>query len=77
MKTAKLFVEGSEYCDFWYDSNSMNANIKYRLDNISFYGYDHLDEFEWHVENENGEIIISGIAIVNLRPSVILEVNDD
>ncbi len=77
MKAAKLFVEGSEYCDFCYDSNSMNANIKYRLDNMSFYGYDHLDEFEWHAENENGEIIISGIATVNYTPSVTIKVDDD
>ena len=79
MKTAKLFIDGSEYCDIEYlhdryFGHCVDLNLQNKVDLSE---YNDGDSFEWHAENENGEIIISGIATVNLKPSVILEVNDD
>ena len=79
MKTAKLFIDGSEYCDieylnYRYFGHCVDLNLQNKVDLSE---YNDGDSFEWHAENENGEIIISGIATVNLKPSVILEVNDD
>ena len=79
MKTAKLFIDGSEYCDIEYLNDRyfghcVDLNMQNKFDLSE---YNDGDSFEWHAENENGEIIISGIATVNLKPSVILEVNDD
>ena len=79
MKTAKLFIDESEYCDIEYLNDRyfgrcVDLNLKNKVDLSE---YNDGDSFEWHAENENGEIIISGIATVNLKPSVILEVNDD
>ena len=78
MKTAKLFIDGEWYSNIILDFSCLESSIYTYLYNIfDLSEYNDGDSFEWHAENENGEIIISGIAIVNLRPSVILEVNDD
>ena len=79
MKTAKLFIDGSEYCDIEYLNDRyfghcVDLNLQNKVDLSE---YNDGDSFEWHAENENGEIIMSGIATVNLKLSVILEVNDD
>ena len=79
MKAAKLFIDGSEYCDIEYlhdryFGHCVDLNLQNKVDLSE---YNDGDSFEWHAENENGEIIISGIATVNYTPSVTIKVDDE
>ena len=83
MKTAKLVIDGSEYCDIEYMhdrylgrylGNCVDLNLQ---DKIDLSEYNDGDSFEWHAENDNGEVIIRGMATVNFTPSVTVKVNDD
>ena len=57
-----------------YLGRCVDLNLNYKID---LYEYNDGDSFEWHAENEDGEIIISGIAAVNYTPSVTIKVDDD
>ena len=79
MKTAKLFIDGSEYCDIEYlddryFGHCVDLNLKNKVDLSE---YNDGDSFEWHTENESGDVLNSGVATVNLKPSVTIKVNDD
>ena len=79
MKTAKLFIDGSEYCDIEYLhdrylGHCVDLNLQ---DKIDLSEYNDGDSFEWHAENDHGEVIIRGMATVNFTPSVTVKVDDD
>ena len=79
MKTAKLFVEGSEYCDieylnYRYLGHCVDLNLQSKVDLSE---YNDGDSFEWHLENESGDIVISGMATVNYTPSVTIKEYDE
>ena len=79
MKTAKLFIDGSEYCDIEYlHDRYLGHCVDLNLQNkVDLSEYNDGDSFEWHTENESGDVLNSGVATVNFNPSVTIKVNDD
>ena len=79
MKSAKLFIDGSECCDIEYLNDRylghcVDLNLQSKVDLSE---YNDGDSFEWHLENESGDIVISGMATVNYTQSVTIKVDDD
>ena len=79
METAKLFIDGSEYCDIEYlhdryFGNCVDLNLQ---DKIDLSEYNDGDFFEVSVINEEGKELIKGTGVVNIVKSVTLKVNDD
>ena len=79
MKTAKLFIDGSEYCDIEYMHDRylcdcVDLNLQ---DKIDLSEYNDGDFFEVSVINEEGKELIKGTGVVNIVKSVTLKVNDD
>ena len=79
MKTAKLFIDGSEYCDIEYLHDRylcdcVDLNLQ---DKIDLSEYNDGDFFEVSVINEEGKELIKGTGVVNIVKSVTLKVNDD
>ena len=79
MRTAKLFIDGSEYRDnVLLDYSCLEHSVSTYLYNfVDLSEYNDGDSFEWHAENESGEVIIRGMATVNFTPSVTVKVDDD
>ena len=77
MKTAKLFINGFEQYDIYYHESSIESCVNVSLNNMCLVEFNQDEEFEWHLENESGDIVISGMATVNYTPSVTIKVNDD
>ena len=78
MKSAKLFIDGDWYSNIILDFSCLESSIYTYLYNIfDLSEYNDGDSFEWHLENESGDIVISGMATVNYTPSVTIKVDDD
>ena len=79
MKTAKLFIDGSEYCDIEYLHDRylcdcVDLNLQ---DKIDLSEYNDGDFFDVSVINEEGKELIKGTGVVNIVKSVTLKVDDD
>ena len=79
MKTAKLFIDGSEYCDIEYLhdrylGHCVDLNLQ---DKIDLSEYNDGDFFDVSVINEDGKELINGRCVVNIIKTVTLKVNND
>ena len=79
MKTAKLFIDGSEYCDIEYlhdryFGHCVDLNLQNKFDLSE---YNDGDFFDVSVINEEGKELIKGIGVVNIIKTVTLKVNND
>ena len=71
MKTAKLFIDGEWHYNIILDFSCLDSSIYTYLYNIfDLSEYNDGDSFEWHTENESGDVLNSGVATVNLTPCV-------
>ena len=79
MKTAKLFIDGSEYCDIEYLNDRyfghcVDLNLQNKVDLSE---YNDGDFFDVSVINEEGKELIKGIGVVNIIKTVTLKVSND
>ena len=79
MKTAKLVIDGSEYCDIEYlhdryFGHCVDLNMQNKFDLSE---YNDGDFFDVSVINEEGKELIKGIGVVNIIKTVTLKVNND
>ena len=79
MKTAKLFIDGSEYCDIEYLNDRYFGHcVDLSLQNkVDLSEYNDGDFFDVSVINEEGKELIKGIGVVNIIKTVTLKVNND
>ena len=79
MKTAKLFIDGSEYCDIEYSNDRYFGHCVYLIlqNEFDLSEYNDGGSFEWHTENESGDVLNSGVATVNFNQILTIKVDDD
>ncbi len=71
MKTAKLFIDGQEYCDLNYQfENGIKNAIDDELSKMDLTEYGQGAEIELIVEDLDGNLIHEGIATVEWNPSL-------
>lgn len=71
MKTAKLFIDGQEYCDLNYQfENGIKNAIDDELSKMDLTEYGQGAEIELIVEDLDGNLIHEGIATVKWNPSL-------
>lgn len=71
MKTAKLFIDGQEYCDLNYQfENGIKNAIDDELSKMDLTEYGQGAEIELIVEDLDGNLIHEGIATVEWSPSL-------
>ena len=77
MKTAKLFVHGSEYCDLNYPVESdIRAAIDNELSNMDLKEYGQSDEIDFSVDDLDGNLIYEGVAYVEWNPSLYISLKE-
>lgn len=76
MKTAKLFIDGQEYCDLNYQfENGIKNAIDDELSKMDLTEYGQGAEIELIVEDLDGNLIHEGIATVEWNPSLYISLN--
>ena len=79
MKTAKLFIDGSEYRDnVLLDCSCLEHSVSSYLYNfVDLSEYNDGDFVEISVVDKSGKELISGTGVVNIIKTVTLKVNND
>ena len=57
MKTAKLFIDGQEYCDLYYHFDNIKNAIDNELNNMDLTEFGQGAEIDFHVEDLDGNLI--------------------
>ena len=77
MKTAKLFIDGQEYCDLNYQfENGIKNAIDDELSKMDLTEYGQGAEIELIVEDLDGNLIHEGIATVEWNPSLYISLKE-
>ena len=77
MKTAKLFIDGQEYCDLNYQfENGIKNAIDEELRSMDLTEYGQGDEIEFSDEDLDGNLIHEGIATVEWDPSLYISLKE-
>ena len=72
MKTAKLFIDGQEYCDLYYHFDNIKNAIDNELNNMDLTEFGQGAEIDFHVEDLDGNLIHEGVGYVEWNPSISL-----
>ena len=77
MKTAKLFIDGQEYCDLNYQfENGIKNAIDDELSKMDLTEYGQGAEIELIVEDLDGNLIHEGVATVEWNPSLYISLKE-